>query len=184
MKNCPLCNIPLNPIDYEDMRVFQCFKCRGHLMSLARLDGIKRANRKKTEALKAEASDDLTRDTDVRIACPRCHAWMTKEALDLPALDLHADVCKPCQLVWLDGGELALIQLAYETSAKFLNNQQIKQRMRDINASPERKAAFEANLNRLPDSEDAVENTLGTADKSILRAYLNRPHQPGFPWND
>lgn len=172
MKNCPICNIPLTPVDYEGLRVWQCLTCKGHLMSFARLDGIKRANRKSEPALKSEASTDFAGSTTQPLRCPRCHIVMDKQALDLPVLDIHTDVCDGCSLVWLDGGELALLQLAFKTSSKSLNSQKLKRRISELEASPERKAAFEANLARLSDSKDTPESILGSASEMLLNPFL------------
>jgi len=88
------------------------------------------------------------------------------------------DVCRSCSLVWLDGGELALVQLGYESSAIFAEAQEMKRRMAQLEASPNRKAAFEENLARLPVEpspvEEAVAEIAGEMFEAIIRGCLGR----------
>ena len=74
---------------------------------------------------------------------------MRKKAADLPLLNIDLDICPGCSLAWLDGGELALLQLVYEASTKFLNAKELKKRLQELDASPKRKAEYEARLSKL-----------------------------------
>ncbi len=168
MKNCPVCYARLDPFDYEGFRVFRCTACKGVLLSSQRIETIKRAIRKTTPELKTEASD-FKGSTDRSLKCPRCRLAMHKEPLNLPVLKAQIDVCDPCALIWLDPGELALIQLTYEASQKHLNVQQMKERIRQLEADPVRKAAFEADLANLADE---------LVHPSILDSELNELLDP------
>jgi Zn-finger nucleic acid-binding protein len=154
MKKCPHCSCGLTQVDYEGFRVFQCGECRGHLVESQRLDCIKYLARKSTEELKAEAASEFRGSSPERVRCPRCHAPMVKEDMRLPGTALQMDVCRPCGLVWFDGGELALAQLGHQAGPLFDEAQEMKRRMEELEASPERKARFNESLDGLPDDLD------------------------------
>ena len=126
MKKCPICNVDLLATDYEGFRVMSCGDCGGHLVSLQRFGCIKRVNKKTQVELKGEATSQFKGSTECDIKCPRCHALMGKEVAALPYVEVHTDVCRHCDLVWLDGGELAMLQLGHEASTKFMDSTDIK----------------------------------------------------------
>ena len=172
MRKCPVCSVDLVPTDYEGFRVMQCTGCGGHLVPLQRFQSIKRVNRKSPDELKAEASSQFSASSLKTLRCPRCHMAMRKKRADLPVLDLQTDVCRRCELVWLDGGELALLQMGYQATSKFIDAQEFKRRMHELEASPERKARFEDALAKLPMAKDPLEEVLGEAGDMLLRAML------------
>lgn len=172
MKKCPFCDIPLLAVEYEGFPILRCEQCRGHLVRSSRLDAIKRVARKSKDELKAEATAEFHSDNSGPIKCPRCHMTMHKRSIALPLLALQMDVCIPCTLVWLDGGELALAQLGYETSARFLDAQELKRRMASLDASPDRKAAFEKNVAQLPAPTYPVESALEEVAAEVVGALL------------
>jgi Zn-finger nucleic acid-binding protein len=137
-----------------------------------RLESIKRVTRTPTDELAQEAAA-FAGDTTDRVQCPRCRVRMRKEELDVPGTGLHTDVCDSCRLVWFDGGELALLQLAYEQSAEFHNVDELRQRMRELEASPERKAAFEAALAKLPESQFTLESAFSEGGALLLGALIH-----------
>lgn len=166
-------------MDYEGFRVMHCSHCGGHLVPFQRLETIKRVDRKSRDELKAEATADFKASTSAVLKCPRCHMPMRKQAADLPVLELHTDVCHRCQLVWLDGGELALLQLGHQATGKFIDAQEFKRRMQELEASPECLARFEKNLAKLPEAGDPLEESLGEAVEHLLEAIL----QSGKYWH-
>ena len=139
----------------------QCPSCKGHLLPMDRLASIKRADRKSHNELKSEGTGEFKGSSAQQLKCPRCHMTMRKRPLDPPSQELHADVCESCSLVWLDGGELAVAQLSYQTSKEFHAAQEMKQRIRDIENSPERKAEFESNLAALPEHNEMEDDIPG-----------------------
>ena len=171
MKECPACGSSLARVSYEGFRVLHCERCGGHLVPLDRLESIKRASHKSPEELKREAAG-FAGDTVAAVRCPRCRAEMRKEPLDVAVVALHMDVCGSCRLAWLDGGELAVLQLAHEASQKSMNAAELRQRMRELEASPERKAQFEAALAKLPDAGTPVEEALGEGAGMLVWALL------------
>ena len=157
MNVCPSCYQHLAPIRYEGHKVLHCAACKGYLLEPSRLEFIKNSTRKSHPQLKAEASADFKGSTAREVSCPKCSHKMHKQRLDLPELNLMADICERCSLIWLDGGELALVQLAYEASPRFIDTEELNRRIQALEADPERKAAFEANLAKLPADRTEIE---------------------------
>ena len=160
------------PVEYEGFRILQCPGCGGHLVSVHRLESIKRVDRKTWDELEAEAASDFKGSSAGVLQCPACLLPMRKRSADLPALTLHTDVCLPCALVWLDGGELALIQLAYQSTDQFMDAQEHRRRMQELDACPERKARFEKDLAGLPGGEHWFEGALDAAVNEAWSHYL------------
>ncbi len=156
MKQCPRCRIDLVRFEYEDFQIENCPNCRGHLIKQRRLDGIKRSKKLTTEELKVEAKREFKASSPEKIRCPRCHVPMEKERADSP-ISIYLDRCAACNVLWLDGGELALVQLAYEAGQKSLDAAEMKRRMEDLEASPERKKEFEENLDKLPPGKTLID---------------------------
>jgi len=178
MKKCPACESPLTHETYEGFPVLHCGQCGGHLVPLRRLEPIKRLQKAPEEQLQQEAAT-FSADSQERLRCPRCNVRMRKEALDVPIVGLHQDVCDNCKLIWFDGGELALVQLVYEQTGAFANVDELRQRMRELEASPERKAAFERALSELPESQLTVESVLSEGGMLLLNslAGMGRGHR-------
>lgn len=175
MRKCPVCDLELSLVKYEGYTVRRCGSCNGHLMRLDKMEFIKRADRKTQEQLKSEASAEFSGSSGQQLRCPRCRRPMHKQAINLPVIDLQCDICTGCSLVWLDGGELALVQLAYQSSSGFINAQELKRRMQELEASPDRKAIFKANLANLPETKHPVEEVLGEAGETfggVLQALI------------
>ena len=152
-RQCPACAVPLVREDYESSWVFRCPSCRGTLLSTSRLERIERDPGRSPDLLKKEARAEHWTDTGAAIPCPRCRATMAKRPLTRGAATFYMDYCRACDLVWLDGGELALAQLVYETSSAGREARALQQRAQEAQLSPERMARFEQALARMP--EDA-----------------------------
>lgn len=166
---CPTCAVPLEPATAEDLRSLRCPQCQGHLLELARFDALRRSPQKNFAELETEAQAGFAGDTAGAIRCPRCHAAMSKHPLSVPGLALHMDVCGECALVWFDGGELALAQLAHQASPAFREVQELKRRSAALAADPARKAAFDEAVANLPEAPNAVAAGLAAA---IREAFL------------
>ncbi len=157
MRMCPHCNVPLTEVDYSGFKVLYCGDCKGHLVDITRLETIKRSARKPPTDLKAEASEEYRTEPLAQIRCPKCHLTMEKRPIRLPGLTLHLDLCKACALIWLDGGELALLQLDYRTTPAYRDTQDLKQRMAELESDTKRKAAFEHDVAKLPNMPGPIE---------------------------
>lgn len=146
---CPVCNVELTPFEYEGFRIAKCLRCHGHLVKKSRLNSIRRVRGQTTPQLKRESKRDFKNSTKATLKCPRCHFKMRKQPVKAP-LDLALDVCERCQLVWLDGGELAIVQLLFEASRRGRDLAKMMRRALELESDPVRKAAFERNLRRMP----------------------------------
>ena len=155
MKHCPTCNLPLQRVAYEGVPIFRCETCGGCLVTEFRLDGIMRRRVTSTAELKAEAKDGFQQHPETKRSCPSCRGSMRKELLS-GTIRLYTDTCNRCGNVWLDAGELAVIQLMYEHSPSGINAEAVKARMAELQASPERLRRFEEDLRKLPRGTDLV----------------------------
>ena len=180
MRKCPICNVPLEPEAYEGFPVLRCPDCKGHLLDLARYESIKHAPEKSLVELEAEAKDGFAGDNANPIRCPRCHIAMEKRPLPAPGFDLHLDLCRACALVWLDGGELAMAQLAYQASPAFRDSQEMKRRAEALDADPGRKAAFDEAVAKLPEAPNPFREGLNEAFRDALFRSFIDPRPLGY----
>lgn len=146
---CPLCREMLARTRRAKFSVQHCRQCLGHLVDYDRLATIKRSTEQGVEALMEEVEQADGIDSLDRLRCPQCFEFMRKQLLPPPAR-FHIDRCLPCNLVWFDGGELASYILQYQISEQGREAEEMRRRHTQM--SPERRAAFEQNLDRLPDS--------------------------------
>ncbi len=147
---CPSCQSQLRRILYEGAAVFRCMQCHGYLLSKKRLEGIKASPATSIEQLKQEVIAEAQPDTEGPVRCPRCLRKMDKRFIEEPAA-LHIDVCRECRHVWLDGGELARLQLSHEMKPQAQEARRFRQRLRTMTAKE--RAEYEENLRNLPDAE-------------------------------
>lgn len=150
-RKCPSCQVALVKEDYESVWVLRCPSCRGTLISRERLERVERDPARPVPLLKKEARAEHAGDREGPVACPRCHAIMDKQTVTRGSAALHFDFCSACDLYWLDGGELALAQLLYETSPQGREARALQQRALEAHLSPERQARFQAAMAQLPD---------------------------------
>ena len=173
-RTCPICNVPLEQEDYEGFPVLRCPDCSGHLVNLSRFEAIKRLPRKTLADLETEARDGFQDDNPETIRCPRCHIAMQKRPLPVPGFDLHMDLCPPCALAWFDGGELAMAQLGHQSTSAFRDREEMRRRSESLHADPERKAAFDEALSKMPLEQDALTQGLKESVADALRHILFR----------
>lgn len=172
MRRCPVCDQPLEPIDYEGFRVMHCTSCHGHLVPVQRYESIKRTPGKSWNELEQEAEGQFGGRPEQTLTCPRCRGSMRSQLTTVGTFELQTDLCRECALVWFDGGELALLQLAYQTTDRFATAQEYRCRMEALEASPERKARFSRAVDRLPEEPEPVTAALTEAFGNCFRALL------------
>lgn len=103
---CPHCAIKLQPTKYGDKVAWTCAACSGASFNLAVLrDEI-------DHAVVAQFWQQARSAALAAARCPSCRRAMRLIAHRAARASLDADICVPCQLVWLDGGELEVIQQA------------------------------------------------------------------------
>ncbi|MCA9114731.1 MAG: zf-TFIIB domain-containing protein [Planctomycetaceae bacterium] len=146
---CPVCGTSLTQAKYEGVPIYHCLECRGFLASRSRAMGIRHKADRSPEILLDEAKTQLLADTRKTIRCPTCRDLMRKESIP-GAAQFKLDVCHRCDLIWFDGGELALFQLAWEASPQ--GQESAKMQERHQNMSDEERAQLEADIDALPRS--------------------------------
>ena len=139
MRTCPLCLQSLEQTDYDGETVFRCAKCLGVFLPQYRLEIIRHKQQRQADVLKAEAKGEFSSDNKEKLHCPRCNGRMEKKPIDVRYATLTLDHCKSCDWIWLDGGELALAQLFFMSSARCANLREAKKRYEELEASPRRK---------------------------------------------
>lgn len=145
---CPACRtINLKRDTYEGVNVDKCPQCLGHLIPRLRSEGIQRRSKLSQEDLTTQVMLDRGEDTQKLLGCPRCGERMRKVNKARPTR-FQIDLCRECDLLWLDGGELALLQLAYEDSAQGRESREMQRRHEEM--SQERKRQLHNNMKQLP----------------------------------
>lgn len=175
-RQCPLCDVPLEPEDYEGFRVMRCPQCQGHLVDLSRYEAIQSLPEKTLVELEAEAQNGFAGDNPAPIRCPRCHGAMQKQPLPVSGFALQLDLCRGCALVWLDGGELAMAQLGHQATPGFRDTQELKRRAAELEADPERKAAFEEALAKLPLEAEPFKRHGHAATGDLFQILIRHAH--------
>lgn len=151
--DCPKCSRPLNRTTYENVRVMQCDECFGYFVARKRLTLIKSTRELGPEELHNEAHTEQTPDTEEQLRCPNCLVEaMRKERIRVDDDDsFHLDVCRKCENVWLDGGELARLQIKFEQSAKAIEAFAHQERLQTL--SDDEQTELQDRIENLSDGE-------------------------------
>lgn len=176
MKHCPHCQEALHAEAYEDIPVWRCPACRGALVAGYRFDLILGRRGRTAEELAEEARREFSADTRRQIRCPRCRGTMGKRAIRGCFGKLAMDVCPSCSYVWLDGGELAVAQIAFAGSPSGRDIFEREDRMKRLENDPAAKAAFERDLAALPDELPGGEllQSAEPGEDPVLDALMTR----------
>ncbi len=171
---CPACDTELNRATYENSPVFQCSRCSGYLMQKGRIRAIKSSRDQSTEALEQEVAQEQSPDSVDSLRCPKCLARkMTKERVRIKSDDdesFSIDTCRHCNVAWFDGGELARLQLDYETCDEALD--EVDFRERAASRTAEEKEAFEQRLDALPRRRSFFDRAIGELKWYTLAVLL------------
>jgi Zn-finger nucleic acid-binding protein len=113
---CPVCQVSIEQARYEDVPIQVCPKCRGTLVEKARLHQIQRLRRYhwSEDELRQMSAHVVAADEDAKRRCPRCLMYMERVRVLWDSCVFHLDQCDACNVVWLDRGELELVQAGYE----------------------------------------------------------------------
>lgn len=144
---CSKCEVKLRREFYENVPIHQCDSCTGHLLTGHRLKNIRQRREKQLEDFREEL-DAAGSDTLERIRCPKCRLSMEKRCKEFGPSKFHVDRCRKCDLYWLDGGELAKVQLIFEYSDIGVERESLKQRL--ANMSSAEKKELEDRIAKLP----------------------------------
>ena len=108
---CPLCEVALVAGSVVGMRVSTCTKCRGVLATND--DFVKIVNHLRTERTSPVDQPRPINPTefDRQIRCPSCDRRMDVHPYYGPGC-VVVDTCHRCCLIWLDHGEIGVIERA------------------------------------------------------------------------
>ncbi len=162
MRQCPACQVDLETTDIEGYRVERCPSCHGHLVPTLNLSAIKRSCRTSEDELRSRASSDFKGSISETIICPLCKCRMSKQRMSSP-LDMELDVCDSCDRVWLDGGEIAMVQLACEARHPSAEASEMQRRSAQFEADPARVDRFKRNCSLLEEGPSSLIDVVGRA---------------------
>lgn len=126
---CPVCDeSKMKRLPYEGVPLFHCGACHGHLLFRDQVDALKRRRQNNEEQLESEANDVASPHGELR--CPKCLGPM-KAAPSSKHSNVIWDHCPGCDLVWLDAGELAKIQLERESMLQAHEYEEMRDRWKN-----------------------------------------------------
>ncbi len=154
--NCPTCDVPLDRVKYENVSVSQCPQCKGYLVNRNRVILSKTTQDVSSETLQAEVTTQSHPDAQANIRCPKCRGrTMSKERVPVEKdNEFFLDVCRDCNVAWFDGGELAKLQIQYESSMKAIEAYAFQQKAQ--HRTEEEEEEFQQNLAALPTAENPL----------------------------
>ncbi len=152
---------------YLQNKLFECEKCRGHLVEQFRMNKIQRRINKDLLGLVHEIVAVDSRDAGQDLRCPRCRNRMDKKLLR-GGLSFHVDECRNCKFVWLDGGELAEIQLDYENNAQTSELNRMRERIATM--TRQEREEYEARIASLK-SGDTIRTSMGEITRELTLIY-------------
>lgn len=156
---CPNCKVKLERTQYEGVNIETCGQCKGSLVRKAKETAIKNRREKTKDDLLSELVASDGADTTEKIRCPRCLSNMQKRTVKLGDQDgFITDTCKKCELVWLDEGEIAKVQIAFEFSVVGQQQHRFQDRLK--NMTPEEKQIYEDRIASLPEKFISVQDML------------------------
>jgi Zn-finger nucleic acid-binding protein len=108
---CPICAIPLMHASMEHHRILYCTRCRGALIAMAVFLGLTEDLRAVRGGFGMVVAPPDPSELKRRIRCPQCGRTMDTHYYAGPG-NVVIDDCSPCELNWLDAGELLKIARA------------------------------------------------------------------------
>ena len=145
---CPRCNLPLIRVQMDDVNLNQCGKCQGNLVVPDRLTRLAATASKSVSDLMDDWREYPPIDTSAKCRCPECRSVMEKHDVK-GGVKFEHSVCRACDWIWLDPGEIELYQLAYLVSDKGKEAKRFKEIHE--NMTPEQKAELHKLIGKLPD---------------------------------
>lgn len=109
--DCPACQAKLAKARILDYGLLYCQGCQGMLIRMGDLVPLTDDLRVSRGAPAYVGRPPDPRDLDRRIGCPQCHQTMDNHAYGGPG-NIIMDTCEPCEVHWLDRGELRRIAFA------------------------------------------------------------------------
>jgi Zn-finger nucleic acid-binding protein len=106
--HCPICAVPLIHASIARERILYCEQCRGMLIGMDTFIAIVHNLRARGEISAEAAQQPDWSEMDRRIQCPKCGGNMDTHPYGGGGNVIIED-CEPCELNWLDHGELERI---------------------------------------------------------------------------
>ena len=172
---CPKCTSALSRVRYAKVNVLQCGQCFGHLVEKHRVRTIERKIDKDLTALVAEIDIANGSDTVQSVRCPRCRNRMTKKKIRAQ-INFAVDECSNCEFVWLDGGELAEIQLAFGTKEQTAEVNRMRDRLASMTV--EEKNEYETRIANLIERGTEIE-LMEAVSEGLSHRYYFQFFRPG-----
>ena len=107
--SCPVCQLPLQAAEIEGESVGYCGQCRGFLTSLTAFGRIVTQRRAKHGPNERRADPFDPEELRRVLNCPHCRGHMEAHPY-FGGGNAVVDTCDRCNLIWLDAGELAVIE--------------------------------------------------------------------------
>ena len=104
---CPTCHIPLHIDRDPHGAIWVCDRCFGAAANLAVL-----RKRLKADLVTGFWRKVLSEGRPSARPCPACQRSMTRFRMSIDDRQIGLDLCKRCQAVWFDGGELEALPKA------------------------------------------------------------------------
>ncbi|HUA57989.1 MAG TPA: zf-TFIIB domain-containing protein [Verrucomicrobiae bacterium] len=115
---CPLCRQPLVHASLEHRRLLYCSGCRGTLLTMPVFADLVEILRSRHPAGVAASHPPEPHEFDRALHCPRCDRKMDTHFY-AGGGSVVIDDCSPCELIWLDSGELSAIASAPDHSRRY-----------------------------------------------------------------
>jgi Zn-finger nucleic acid-binding protein len=106
--SCPVCSVPLAHAILGEHQILYCTRCRGSLIPAPVFVLMLRDLRAERAGTSAIPHPPDPKELRRRIPCPQCHRAMDIHYYAGPG-NIVIDDCAPCELNWLDAGELMVI---------------------------------------------------------------------------
>ena len=143
---CTVCKVKLERQKYEGVTISVCPDCKGALVPRQRMKNIQTRRTKDNQDLVKEYVE-AAEDTLANIDCPECYRTMWKHKRKLGSQYFYMDTCKKCDVFWLDKGEIAKVQIAYQQSVSGMEANQFQERWRNL--SDESRAEINQRISEL-----------------------------------
>jgi Zn-finger nucleic acid-binding protein len=115
---CPVCRQTLQQASLEHRRLLYCARCHGSLIQMPVFADLVELLRSRRSGGVAASHPPDAHDLDRRLHCPRCGKKMDTHYY-AGGGSVVIDDCSPCELIWLDGGELSAIASAPDHSRRY-----------------------------------------------------------------
>ncbi len=123
---CPVCQLDMQPRTYEGQLISHCPNCDGNWLGRSQLKHVINTRTVQFDmqlarslALTAPSRHIASKELDRLLSCPACNLDLqTRKYADDSAITVNR--CDTCEGVWLDRGELEMVQMLVEAFEELL----------------------------------------------------------------